>query len=165
MKLSFATTCLVLSLVAGAAACATDSSSCDLNETRACVCPDGQPGAQSCDASGDWTACSCTGGSGAGGGGGGGGGGGSGGGSGGATFKHGTICTSPNFACGTANNLVCTVEEPTDSQGVCRLSCSTFGDCLNNADALNRFDTDCCDIGNGSRVCGQKSQWPDGACN
>lgn len=151
--------CGVLLAFAGSG-CASDAA-CDLNETRACVCPTGQSGAQACDANGDWTPCSCAGD----GGGGGGGGNGGGGGGNGATFKHGTVCLAPTYACGTATNLLCTVDQQGDAQGVCRLSCSTFADCLDNDDARSRFDTECCEVGNGTRVCGNQNEWPAGACD
>ncbi len=167
---------LSLSLVLGAqlvAACATDDTSCSLNDTRNCICAGGAAGAQSCDANGKWGACNCGGGGGGGGtggGGGGGGGGGTGGGGGGGgsntTLKHhGDICTASAFDCGSTTNLVCIVDHPGDSQGSCRLACSTFAECLNNADARAKFDTSCCDVGNGTMTCGNSNNWPEGTCH
>jgi hypothetical protein len=81
------------------------------------------------------------------------------------TIKHGDICVAPAFDCGTGNNLVCVVDNPGDSQGVCRLACSNFSACLNNDEARSMFDNDCCNIGNGGRVCDQDEFYPPGSCN
>jgi hypothetical protein len=82
-----------------------------------------------------------------------------------ATKHHGDICTAPDFDCGQNTNLVCVVDQQGDTQGVCRYACGSFSDCLNYPDAHNRFDNSCCDIGNGTSVCGMESQWPAGACH
>jgi hypothetical protein len=150
---------LFVALITSVVACATPEETCKTNETRPCVCPGGAPSSQTCKAGG-WGECVCgapggpdasmhTGGpdaapSGP---------------------KHGDICVSPSFSCGTGNNLICVVDHQGDTQGVCRFACGSFSDCLNNSQASSKFDTDCCDILNGSRVCGQSDNWPAGACD
>ena len=80
-------------------------------------------------------------------------------------FKHGSLCVAPDFNCGGASTgLICITDGPNDTQGVCRLVCPGFSACLNNDDARRRFDTDCCDSGNSTRVCGQRADFPAGAC-
>jgi hypothetical protein len=80
-------------------------------------------------------------------------------------FMHGDVCLAPAYDCGVHTNLVCVVDRPSDAQGVCRLVCGTFSDCLNNAAAHGHFDNECCKIQNGTRVCGQSSNFPVGACS
>jgi len=60
---------------------------------------------------------------------------------------------------------VCVVDHPGDAQGICRLACNSFSTCLSNSDTSSMFDTDCCDIGNGGRVCDQDQFYPAGACD
>jgi hypothetical protein len=79
--------------------------------------------------------------------------------------KHGDICVAPAFNCGTNTNLVCVVDRPGDSQGTCRAACNGFSTCLQNDEARKMFDNDCCDIGNGGRVCDQEKYYPAGACD
>jgi len=51
---------LLLSLVAGAAACEKEEGDCDDGATQACACTSGMMGAQSCE-DGKWAACVCAG--------------------------------------------------------------------------------------------------------
>jgi hypothetical protein len=156
----FVTMITMLSL----AACASPPDDCKTNDTRPCLCPGGTSSSQTCSGGG-WGACVCGGNPG---------GPDAGGGPHGNTPdappqgnkpKHGDICKAPDFDCGTGTNLVCVVDQQGDTQGVCRLACGSFSDCLQDSQASSKFDTDCCDIGNGSQVCGQSSQWPSGACH
>ena len=125
---------------------------CIDNTNTPCLCADGHSSVQTCVA-GHYAACQCDGqpppppppp---------------------GPTKKHGDVCVAPQFDCGSNTNIECIVDHPTDAQGICRRVCGSFSDCLNDSDALHRFDTDCCDIGNGTRACGMKSMFPAGACN
>ena len=162
MTASKAVFLILLSSVGTLSGCATEDASCSLNDTRSCQCAGGATGAQTCDANGDWAVCACA--SGGGGGGGGGGGSGSGSGGGGTVKKHGDTCATQTD-CGSGTNLVCVVDHPGDSQGICRLACSTFSQCLGNPEALHLFDTACCDIGNGTSTCGNEDNWPEDACH
>lgn len=125
--------------------CACDGTPlCTAGATQACACSSGT-GTQTCMGGTAWGTCQCP-----------------------TTTqpKHGDNCVSPEFDCGpTSNNLACVVDNPNDTQGTCRRSCNMFSDCLNHQPALQLFDTDCCDVGNGGRVCDQKAHYPEGACN
>jgi len=154
----FARACFV-TLVAIATGCAAPDETCKTNDTRACLCSGGMPGAQSC-VNGTWGACSC-----------------------GVnpdqpdantshpdqpdarpspTHEHGDLCKAPDFDCGD-DGLVCVVDHQGDTQGMCRRSCTTFSDCLHDDSARSKFDTDCCDIANGTSACDNKSNLPSGA--
>ena len=78
---------------------------------------------------------------------------------------HGSLCDSnDSSACGfPSSGLLCVVENQGDVQGTCRVVCNTFLECTDNDEALNAFDTECCDVFNGSRVCANDSVYPD-AC-
>jgi hypothetical protein len=79
--------------------------------------------------------------------------------------RHGDLCVAPAFDCGVGTGLVCVIDQQGDTQGVCRAECASFSDCLDNEDAFEQFDTSCCDILNGTQVCGQTDDWPQGACS
>ena len=119
-----------------------DPVDCETDQTRQCTCSDGATGAQVCDNTNAWTSCSCT----------------------MSTFHHGDVCHAPDWDCGTGD-LVCILDAPGDTQGICRLACSGPTDCAQDAATRLHFDLECCDVTNGSRVCGQQDNWPGATCS
>ena len=131
--------------------CASNQDSCQNNDTKVCACAGGTSGVQTCT-DGEYGTCQC----------------GSGPGSGdaGSSIKHVDVCVAPAFDCGgPATGLDCVTDHPGDSQGICRRVCTSFSVCLNDDQARSRFDTDCCPINGGSRVCDMSSMFPSGSCN
>lgn len=128
----------------GFGACICDGTPvCKAGSTQACACTDGSKGVQSCTDN-KWGTCQCMM---------------------SPSFRHGDVCKEPDYECGQRNNLVCVVDQEGDTQGQCRLVCTTFSDCLRSDDARGKFDTNCCKIKNGTRVCGQRKYFPAGACD
>ncbi len=149
---------LFVSLLALFAGCATPDDSCKTNDTRVCACPGGSSSSQTCSA-GEWGECAC--------------GtnphpGGPDGGHGAQpdaaqshVAKHGDICFSQDD-CNSGTNLLCVIVHAGDTQGSCRLACSTFGNCLSDPTASKMFDSDCCDLANGTSVCANQQTVPAG---
>lgn len=74
---------------------------------------------------------------------------------------HGKVCRDPSD-CG--GNTICVVENAGDQQGVCRVVCSGVQDCLGNPEVTAPFDTSCCDVSGGTRVCADAVDYPNADC-
>jgi hypothetical protein len=80
------------------------------------------------------------------------------------TPVQGTVCFDPSDCQSAQTGLICVVDNAGDPQGICMLVCEDFSQCLNNPEALSRFETDCCQVSGGTRVCGKDENFPEGAC-
>ena len=63
------------------------------------------------------------------------------------------------------HNLICVVDRTGDDQGICMFVCESFSHCLNYPPAVERFETDCCQVSGGTAVCGDEDNFPEGACD
>ena len=114
-------------------ACVCDGTPvCQSGATQACVCPGGATGAQSCS-NNTWGSCTCS--------------------EQPPQKEHGDLCTAPSYDCGNGTNLICVVDAPGDSQGICRVTCQLNTSCVEDDQSWAAGDTSCCDVGNGTSAC------------